>query len=131
MTAMPGSSRASPPGRRYQIPRFVSGDRLREILRDRLGCAPTGERELYFSYWVAPDGRRFRLVDPIVDPSGSYTMNAQGRWERVYSIHYARRLIAYLARHVGLQPAADAPLGASGTIEVPMLLPYPRIDLSV
>src|SRR5437763_529863 len=128
MTAMHRSSYASPPHRPYRIPRYISGERLREILRDRFGCSPTGERDLYCSFWIHPDGRRFRLLDPIIDPSGSYTVGPDGRWQRVYSIQYAQRLLAYLLGRAGSEPSPERTIEGKIEIDAPAALPYRRLD---
>jgi hypothetical protein len=112
-----------------RVPRYISAARLNEILRDRLGCTPTGERELYCSYWIAPDGRRFRVLDPIIDPSGSYTVSRDGRWQRVYSIDYARRLLAYLLARMPAHP--EPPRVPHLEIDAPSLPPYRRLDMKV
>jgi hypothetical protein len=129
MTALDRSSYAAPPRRRMRVPRYISGTRLHEILRDRLGCSPTGERDLFSAYWVAPDGTRFRVLDPIIDPSGSYAMCSDGKWQRVYSIQYARRLVAYLMDRMPPQPEPQRAEFAS--IDAPPPLPYRRLDIKV
>jgi hypothetical protein len=122
---------AAPPRRPMRIPRYISDARLREVLRDRLGCTPTGERELFCAYWVTPDGHRFRVLDPIIDPSGSYTVGPNGQWQRVYSLDYARRLLAYLIGRLRSAPRPAPQTMASMEIAAPAAEPYRRIDFKV
>jgi hypothetical protein len=95
---------------------YISAERLHRVLRLRLGCVPTGERELYCSFWLAPDGRRFRLLDPISDPIGRPMVGSSGSTRALYTLDYARALLLYL---IGAPPfAAHRPnlLGPAGGI---------------
>jgi hypothetical protein len=77
---------------------YVSAERLSDALRFRLGCQETGERGPACSYWLTPNGLRFRVDDPITDCASAPVMCRDGSREFVYSHAYASRLL----RHVNM-----------------------------
>ena len=75
---------------------YVSADRLRWVLRNRLGCVETPRRDRDATYWLAPDGRRFRVLNPVADPIGRPMVDADGRMGDVYAVCYVRTLLSFL-----------------------------------
>jgi hypothetical protein len=90
---------ADDPGRRdfFSTARgYVSADRVRSVLRNRLGCVETPRRDPDGTYWLAPDGRRFRVLHPHADPVGRPMVTSEGGTREVYSLTYVRALLSFL-----------------------------------
>jgi hypothetical protein len=77
---------------------YVSAERMSDALRFRLGCQETDERGPACSYWLTPNGLRFRVDDPITDCASAPVMCRDGSRQFVYSHEYASRLL----RHVNM-----------------------------
>jgi hypothetical protein len=75
---------------------YVSADRLRWVLRNRFGCVETPRRDPDATWWLAPDGRRLRVLNPLADPIGRSVIGADGRMGEVYTVFYARALLRVL-----------------------------------
>jgi hypothetical protein len=87
---------------------YVTADRMADALRYRLGCLDTGERGPSCSYWVTPNGLRFRVDDPVADCASAPLICRDGSRQMVYSHAYATRLLRHVNMLIyGWAPASE------------------------
>ena len=76
---------------------FVSAARVYSALHRRFGCAPTGDAGAACTYWRTPNGKLFKVEDPVVDPSCASVLHADGRSALFYSYEYANGLLRWVS----------------------------------
>jgi len=77
---------------------FVSAARVYNALQRRFGCAATGEAGAACTYWRTPNGKMFKLEDPVVDPACASVMHINGRRDLFYSYEYANGLLRWVSQ---------------------------------
>ena len=76
---------------------FVSAARVHNALQRRFGCAATGDGGAACTYWRTPNGKLFKVEDPVVDPACAPVMHANGRRDLFYSYEYANGLLRWVS----------------------------------
>lgn len=72
---------------------FVSAARVYDALHRRFGCEPTGNGGANCTFWLTPNGKRFTVEDPIIDPACASVQHADGKRTLFYSYQYANSLL--------------------------------------
>ena len=75
---------------------FVSAARVYNALQRRFACEPTGSGGAASTYWRTPNGRLFKVEDPVTDPACAPVMSADGRRALYYSYEYANGLLRWV-----------------------------------
>lgn len=76
---------------------FVSAARVYNALRRRFGCEATGEGGAACTFWRTPNGKTFKVEDPVVDPACAPVLHANGRRALFYSYEYANGLLRWVS----------------------------------
>ena len=101
---------------------FVSAARVYNALQRRFGCEPTGGGGAACTYWRTPNGKIFKVEDPVIDPACAPVLHANGRRALFYSYEYANGLLRWVS---DLCQTTPVPLRADESDLRLMLKPRP------